>query len=537
MKKKIFPAIQVCSLLLFFGMCISGNSQNVGIGTNYPGNKLEVVGNFLINQPLHSTNSQPTPAQSRSMINGTFTETPSNDSTFRIYDPGGPTSNYIDNLNASVLSFTYTPGNEIGYEMIVEQMDLRAGDSLIIRGSINYSLIYYAVGNNYTTTGRFIFHNAGLHINFKSNGDGLNGSGFSIVFKRLYPALSPVPAPGVGKGFLFDVNKGAFKGGNFTPETYGNYSFSAGNLNRASGEGSTAFGMYSHASGVQSTALGGSHASGSYALAAGNSNASGNNSVALGDNNHARGESSVALGYGNTAEALATAIGYYCNASAAHSLALGYGTSTTGYYAMASGLQSTAGGYYSSAFGLQTTSPSYACMSIGQNNYSTPTSGSSWVSTDPVFLVGNGVHPGARSNILEFYKNGNLGVASGYYVFSDYTLKKDISPIQNSLQKILQLNGYNYFWKDSLLDNRQQSGFLAQEVQAVIPDLVHKNLKGELMVNYNGIIPYLIESIKVLHNKTAETRSVSTEIQELIKRIEVLEEQNKKLTTLLQAKN
>lgn len=79
---------------------------------------------------------------------------------------------------------------------------------------------------------------------------------------------------------------------------------------------------------------------------------------------------------------------------------------------------------------------------------------------------------------------------------SDMRLKKDITPLQNSLQKIMKLGGYHYYWKDETADNRLQTGVLAQEVQKLFPELVSENKEGILAVNYSGLIPVLIESIK-----------------------------------------
>ena len=79
---------------------------------------------------------------------------------------------------------------------------------------------------------------------------------------------------------------------------------------------------------------------------------------------------------------------------------------------------------------------------------------------------------------------------------SDSRLKKGIVPLRNSLQKIMQLNGYDYYWKNENDDSSLQTGVLAQEVQKIFPHLVKENNEGILSVNYSGLIPVLIESIK-----------------------------------------
>jgi len=81
---------------------------------------------------------------------------------------------------------------------------------------------------------------------------------------------------------------------------------------------------------------------------------------------------------------------------------------------------------------------------------------------------------------------------------SDARLKKNIRQLQDPLEKINQLNGYSYNWKDPKADPSMQMGLLAQELQKVYPELVKQNDKGILSVNYMGLIPVLIESIKDL---------------------------------------
>ncbi len=101
-----------------------------------------------------------------------------------------------------------------------------------------------------------------------------------------------------------------------------------------------------------------------------------------------------------------------------------------------------------------------------------------------------------NSTKMELYPNGNGWLQGILVQLSDLRLKKDIQPLQNSLQKITQLNGYNYYWKNENADNTMQTGVLAQEVQKIFPQLVKEDKQGILAVNYTGLIPVLIESIK-----------------------------------------
>ena len=82
---------------------------------------------------------------------------------------------------------------------------------------------------------------------------------------------------------------------------------------------------------------------------------------------------------------------------------------------------------------------------------------------------------------------------------SDIALKTDIEPITNVLDKIQQLTGYTYKFKD---DGRDSMGVTAQDVEKVFPELVHGE-DGNKSLQYSGLIGALIESVKELSAKVA----------------------------------
>jgi hypothetical protein len=95
---------------------------------------------------------------------------------------------------------------------------------------------------------------------------------------------------------------------------------------------------------------------------------------------------------------------------------------------------------------------------------------------------------------------GNIAVSGATVHTSDRRLKENITPITDALNKILTLKGYNYYWKDKSLSERRQIGVIAQEVKKVFPEAVYQNSKtGYYSVNYEGLIPPLIESTKELY--------------------------------------
>ena len=86
---------------------------------------------------------------------------------------------------------------------------------------------------------------------------------------------------------------------------------------------------------------------------------------------------------------------------------------------------------------------------------------------------------------------------------SDIRLKTNISPIPNALDKLLQLNGILYTWKDPSKTQDRQMGVIAQDVQKVFPEAVHADEQGILSVNYYMLIAPIIEGMKELKAENA----------------------------------
>lgn len=74
---------------------------------------------------------------------------------------------------------------------------------------------------------------------------------------------------------------------------------------------------------------------------------------------------------------------------------------------------------------------------------------------------------------------------------SDQNLKTNIKIIEDPLEKIVQIRGVNFEWKEN---NKPSAGVIAQEVEKVLPELVTNN--GTRAVNYNGLIGLLVEAVK-----------------------------------------
>ena len=119
--------------------------------------------------------------------------------------------------------------------------------------------------------------------------------------------------------------------------------------------------------------------------------------------------------------------------------------------------------------------------------------------------------------------NGNLGVgvdpaykgdfngqvhATCFPVSSDIRFKKNIKPIDGALSKILKLKGVTYEWnefintvRDGYELNVPIIGFIAQELEKVVPELVSKwklndDCQDARAVDYQRVVPVLVEAMK-----------------------------------------
>jgi hypothetical protein len=183
-----------------------------------------------------------------------------------------------------------------------------------------------------------------------------------------------------------------------------------GRINTASGAASFAMGRRNTASSDYSVVMGSDNtASGNASFAMGAENtASGVKSVAMGYRNTASGINSVAMGRSNTASGFASfAMGNGNTASSDYSVVMGSDNTASGFASVAMGQSNTASGANAVAMGHITTAPSFNQTTIGCGN--SPLGGEtpdSWVTTDPLFVIGNSSDNGATpSNALVILKD------------------------------------------------------------------------------------------------------------------------------------
>lgn len=370
-------------------------------------------------------------------------------------------------------------------------------------------------------------------------GNGNVGIGTSTPSARLHiadsnvvftgPATVPAttaynpPIQGAGTRMMWYPQKGAFRAGSVTGTQWdknniGRYSFAAGANAKASGDNSIVLGN--------------------------NSGASGNNAIAFGVDNGALGDNSTAMGIDNLALSYAeTVIG--ANNTA-------YGPLSTTSWNPADRLfvigNGTAGNATSDAMvvlkngntGIGISVPTYK-LHIGASNSGIRIEGPAAASSggaafavggygeiqiDKVGTVGgrfiikeNGFvgidknNPAYKLDVTgDINASGNVR-ANGIALTSDERFKQNINNIPNALNNLLRLRGTDYFFNreafpDKNFSANKQMGVIAQEVENIFPELVSTDKEGYKSVNYIGLIPVMIESIKTQQQQINELKQL-----------------------------
>ena len=113
------------------------------------------------------------------------------------------------------------------------------------------------------------------------------------------------------------------------------------------------------------------------------------------------------------------------------------------------------------------------------------------------------------SNLIRLQQTGGNIIATGNVTtkgtISDIRLKENIVRLNNSLEKISQINGYTFNYKDR--PDETMPGVIAQEIEKVLPEVVYdfeQENETYKAVRYANIVPLLIEAIKDLKGKVDE---------------------------------
>jgi len=316
----------------------------------------------------------------------------------------------------------------------------------------------------------------------------------------------------------------------------GNRAFAQGHRTLAGGSDAVAMGNWSYATGQESIALGKENwAEGANTVAIGKENrAEQGSTVAIGWKNHAAGGGSTALGQENTSWGTTNFTAGYQNVAGDTSQGVGSGGSATamGKYNVASADASmalnratTATNQAATSMGLGTTADNVGMLAVGVNNASGAGDTSEnyyfvdgqYTGTNPgvAFVVGNGDINSSNgragdnpSNAFVVNYDGTATLAGDLTVNSDMRLKSNIVTLGSTLSKLLLIDGKSYTMKSN--EAIEKIGLLAQEVQKAFPELVKQagDAEGTLSVNYQGMIPVLINAIKEQQKQIDELKAL-----------------------------
>ncbi|MBL57579.1 MAG: hypothetical protein CMP61_10345 [Flavobacteriales bacterium] len=190
------------------------------------------------------------------------------------------------------------------------------------------------------------------------------------------------------------------------------------------------------------------------------------------------------------------------------------------------------------------------------NSWDFRTDGVSGLSIDPWnrVRVAHGNYTGGAFG-RTFSVNGDAGGTTAWFNDSDERLKKNITTIPNSLNKVMALRGVNYEWKDTTHHLPGiQMGFIAQEAEQIIPEVVDapQNDTSYYSMQYAPLTALLVEAIKEqqaiieaqkreIETQKAENAAQEKEVEEVkadasnnAEEIEALKAQVQQLLQLIQ---
>jgi hypothetical protein len=119
---------------------------------------------------------------------------------------------------------------------------------------------------------------------------------------------------------------------------------------------------------------------------------------------------------------------------------------------------------------------------------------------------------------------------------SDVRYKKEVKPLDSSLDKVLHLQGVTYEWDKDKVNGAgyktgKQIGLIAQEVEKVLPELVHTDSKGYKTLSYDKLAPVIIEAMKeqqkVIKEKDARREKLEKALEIMERRMVALESPSK----------
>lgn len=334
--------------------------------------------------------------------------------------------------------------------------------------------------------------------------------------------LSVPPVQTSGRRMMWYADKAAFRVGAvnnnyWNRDNIGNYSFAGGRNSMSKGQYSFTYGYNTMAIGDHSISMGNaSYTTGLHAIALGSTNVVyGNNAVSIGKGNTTNEQGGITLGrYNNSQSEDAVSIGSFNYSRGKSAVSIGSNTEAVGDYTFAANKSTYAASAFETVFGQY-------------NTLYTPASSIAFISTDRLFVIGNGRSNTERSNALTVFKNGNVGIMTAvpnarlsvngdasksgggvWAAWSDARLKKNIVPYKAGLKEILQINPVRFQYNELSGEedlNKNYVGILAQEIEKILPSTISikedEHFKDKRMFDGSELIYTLINAIKEQQQK------------------------------------
>ena len=146
--------------------------------------------------------------------------------------------------------------------------------------------------------------------------------------------------------------------------------------------------------------------------------------------------------------------------------------------------------------------------------------GSAWIDATPIpdmsiyYTRAGGAITGDVTIQQTLTVVGNTLIEGTLTETSDISLKENITPLQDSLNKVLQLKGVSFNKKTT--PDVKEIGFIAQEVEEILPELVSETEEGIKTVSYSRVTAVLVETIKQQQSQIDELKELVNKLTEKI---------------------
>ena len=124
---------------------------------------------------------------------------------------------------------------------------------------------------------------------------------------------------------------------------------------------------------------------------------------------------------------------------------------------------------------------------------------------DQIVAIGGDATSEFAIDVANGSNNQNKVRAAAFVTYSDESLKQDVQTMNTALDTVMSLNGVEFTWKDS---GERDFGFIAQDVQNVLPKAVHTAGNGVQGVDYSRLTSVLVEAVKAQQVQIEELKAL-----------------------------